>query len=66
MNEELIPTGEIANVEGTPFDFRKPTVIGARFEQVGGNPIGYDHNFVLDRTDREKVPAAKAMDPVKW
>jgi aldose 1-epimerase len=47
----LIPTGELAAVQGTPFDFRKPTAIGARIdadnEQLkrGG---GYDHNFVLN------------------
>jgi aldose 1-epimerase len=50
VDETLIPTGEIAPVEGTPFDFRKPTAIGARIngdhEQLRrGN--GYDHNFVL-------------------
>lgn len=64
VNEELIPTGEIANVEGSPFDFRKPQLIGERFEQVGANPLGYDHNFVLDKSDGEKVLAAKALDPV--
>jgi aldose 1-epimerase len=62
VDDELIPTGEIANVEGTPFDFRKPTPIGARIEEVGGNPVGYDHNFVLDKTPDEKVLAAKVMD----
>jgi len=47
----LIPTGELKSVEGTPFDFRQPTVIGAHIgaddEQIkrGG---GYDHNFVVD------------------
>jgi len=47
----LIPTGEFAAVEGTPFDFRQPTAIGARIDQqheqisVGG---GYDHNYVLN------------------
>src|SRR5712672_2063916 len=46
----LIPTGELRDVAGTPFDFRKPTSIGARIDQdddqlkLGG---GYDHNFVL-------------------
>lgn len=63
VDEELIPTGEIANVEGTPFDFRKPGVIGERIEEVGGNPGGYDHNFVLDGSSEEKVLAAKLMDP---
>jgi aldose 1-epimerase len=47
----LIPTGELKPVEGTPFDFRKPTAIGARINaaddqiKVGG---GYDHNFVVN------------------
>src|SRR5262245_55868005 len=51
VDEGLIPTGELASVEGTPFDFRQPTAIGARIdaghEQLrhGG---GYDHNFVLN------------------
>jgi len=63
VNEELIPTGEIANVEGTPFDFRKPTVIGERFDQLTGEPVGYDHNFVLDESDEKLTLAAKAMDP---
>jgi aldose 1-epimerase len=50
VDATLIPTGTLAPVSGTPFDFRKPTAIGARIgqddEQLkrGG---GYDHNFVL-------------------
>jgi aldose 1-epimerase len=46
-----IPTGELRAVAGTPFDFRKPTVIGARIEQddeqlkIGH---GYDHNWILN------------------
>lgn len=64
VNEELIPTGEIANVEGTPFDFRKPKSIGQDFDAVGGEPAGYDHNFVLDRSDQELTQAAKVLDPL--
>jgi len=64
VDETLIPTGEIANVEGTPFDFRKPKSIRQDFEAVGGDPVGYDHNFVLDKSDQELTLAAKAMDPV--
>ena len=48
----LIPTGEIAPVEGTPFDFRTPTAIGARINDDNAQlklAGGYDHNFVLDR-----------------
>ncbi len=63
VDGELIPTGELANVEGTPFDFRKPTVIGARMEEVGGEPIGYDHNYVVDGTAGENRIAAKVLDP---
>jgi aldose 1-epimerase len=64
VNDELIPTGEIADVEGTPFDFRKPAAVGSRIEEVpGGGPGGYDHNFVLDGASGEKVLAAKLMDP---
>jgi aldose 1-epimerase len=63
VDNELIPTGELANVEGTPFDFRKPTPIGARIDEVGGTAGGYDHNFVLDKSPDEKVLAAKLLDP---
>ncbi|MCC9134903.1 aldose epimerase family protein [Pontibacter silvestris] len=51
VDSTLIPTGELAPVESTPFDFREPTAIGARIDQDNqqikfGN--GYDHNFVLN------------------
>lgn len=42
-----VPTGEIHRVQGTPFDFTKPTAIGTRFAKLGGQPQGLDHNFVL-------------------
>lgn len=67
VDSALIPTGELAPVEGTPFDFRKPTAIGARIDAThpqiksGG---GYDHNFVLERqtTDRLEL-AARVVEP---
>lgn len=43
-NKELIPTGELASVEGTPFDFREEKVLG---EQILLMPEGYDHNFAV-------------------
>jgi aldose 1-epimerase len=61
-----IPTGELAPVEGTPFDFRKPTAIGARINdaneqlKIGG---GYDHNWVLNATGDSLHLAAKVYDP---
>lgn len=66
VDETLIPTGELAAVEGTPFDFRQATPIGARITadhpqiRIGG---GYDHNFVLNGTSGQLRPAAAAYDP---
>ncbi len=63
----LIPTGEIASVEGTPFDFRKPTPIGARIdeknEQLQRGP-GYDHNWVLTRSGAGLAQAAIVTEPL--
>ena len=64
VDAKLIPTGDLAPVEGTPFDFRKPTAIGARIgddnEQlkIAG---GYDHNWVLNGSGMKE--AAMVMDP---
>jgi aldose 1-epimerase len=66
VDSTLIPTGEIAPVAGTPFDFRTATAIGARIEQ---NDVqlkrgrGYDHNWVLNRTDPGLVLAARLTEP---
>ena len=67
VNEVLIPTGEIADVTGTPFDFREPKEIGrdvyAENEQLK-NGAGYDHNWVLDRkTENEVELAASVYEP---
>ena len=51
VNDNLIPTGELATVAGTPFDFRKPTAVGARISDDNDQlkkGHGYDHNWVLD------------------
>lgn len=69
VDSTLIPTGDIAPVDGTPFDFRTLTPIGARINadnQQLTNGGGYDHNFVLNRTDADAgklVHAAEAVDP---
>lgn len=69
VDETLIPTGEIRDVAGTPFDFREPTPIGARIGddnrqlERGG---GYDHNLVLAREGMPAdalVSAARVWEP---
>jgi len=62
-DDQLIPTGEIASVKGTPLDFTTPTRIGARIDQLKPKPGGYDHNFVLDSDGRSLVLTARASEP---
>ena len=62
-DDELIPTGEIEPVKGTPLDFTTPTRIGARMEQLGAKLNGYDHNFVLHGNAKSPVLAARVSDP---
>ena len=64
VDPTLIPTGELKKVEGTVMDFRKPTAIGARVKEVGGKPVGYDHNYVLDKTPHLGLAlAAEVTEP---
>jgi aldose 1-epimerase len=48
VDSRLIPTGELKSVIGTPLDFTHPTPIGLRLKAAGGEPIGYDHHFVVE------------------
>ena len=67
IDELSIPTGEIASVEGTPFDFREPHLIGERIgednEQLR-NARGYDHNWCIDKTTDGVEPVCRVEDPV--
>lgn len=66
VDATLIPTGELKPVDGTPFDFRQPTPIGARIDspdpqlKLGG---GYDHNYVLNRKGVGLQLAARVVEP---
>jgi aldose 1-epimerase len=64
---DQIPTGEIAPVEGTPFDFRQMMPIGARLNSAFQQMVyahGYDHNFVLNQRPGESMTfAARGYDP---
>jgi len=59
VTEDLIPTGEIKSVEGTPMDFRKAKAIGSEIHHGG-----YDHNFVLNNWDGSLKFAARLYEPV--
>lgn len=56
----LIPTGQIADVKGTPFDFTSSKPIGRDIAQVKG---GYDHNWVLNRTGNSLEKVATVYEP---
>jgi len=59
-DETLIPTGAIDPVAGTPLDFRRPQPIGARIAETNG---GYDHNFVLNKSNAAYSLAARVTEP---
>jgi aldose 1-epimerase len=66
VGDTPIPTGELAPVAGTPFDFRKPTAIGARIDQAHPqlkNGLGYDHNWALNRGGSGLQLAARVTEP---
>jgi aldose 1-epimerase len=66
VDSTLIPTGAIAPVAGTPFDFRTATAVGARIAQENTQlrfGRGYDHNWVLDRSGSGLVHAARLVEP---
>jgi aldose 1-epimerase len=66
VDRSSIPNGLLAPVSGTPFDFRKPTAIGARI--AAAHPQiehgrGYDHNYVLNRKGDDLQLAARVVEP---
>lgn len=63
VDEFMIPTGEILPVRGTPMDFTTPQAIGSRFSQLQGNPVGYDHNYVINRAGNGLALAARVAEP---
>ena len=66
IDKEVVPTGEIAPVFGTPLDFTKPKAIGrdldAKVENIDAAG-GYDHNFVLNHPQGGVERVATAYDP---
>jgi aldose 1-epimerase len=66
VDEGLIPTGELRPVAGTPFDFRRPTAIGARIGESDPQlrfGRGYDHNWILNSRPGELALDATVYEP---
>jgi aldose 1-epimerase len=61
--DPMVPTGEVKSAAGTPFDFTKSKPIGRDLAAVGGTPVGYDHNFVVDGPPATLRPVARLHDP---
>jgi len=68
VDENLIPTGELSDVGGTPFDFRQPKNIGARIEFPDKQLMlgrGYDHNFVFNKKSANEMSfGARVYEPI--
>ena len=65
VDKDVIPSGEIQSVKGTPFDFLDPTLIGARINQDNQQlkfGSGYDHNFILRESKEELRFAVKVQE----
>jgi aldose 1-epimerase len=66
VDATLIPIGKLTDVTNTPFDFRKPTTVGARINTTDDQlkkGLGYDHCWVLNNQNKGERFAASAYDP---
>lgn len=59
----LVPDGRVTAVEGTPFDFTTPKLIGKDLKAAGGDPVGFDHNWVIRGDASELRPVARLKHP---
>ena len=60
VNDQLIPTGKLPAVQGTPMDFTKSRKIGDHIIEVKG---GYDHNYVLNKKNNDLTLAVSVHEP---
>ena len=61
--DPMVPTGEVKAVGTTPFDFTAPKPVGRDLQAAGGDPTGYDHNFVVAGAPTAMRPVAVLSDP---
>jgi aldose 1-epimerase len=58
-----VPDGTVKPVKGSPYDFTVAKTIGKDLEAVGGKPIGFDHNWIVNGEPNKLRPAARVKDP---
>ena len=63
VDDTLIPTGKIEAVKGTPLDFTFAHPIGEHMKELGGDPNGYDHNYIINGGGKSLTLAARVYDP---
>jgi aldose 1-epimerase len=61
--DPVVPTGRLERVANTPFDFRGPKLLGKDLEQLGNDPVGYDHNFIVNGVPGALRPVARLRHP---
>jgi aldose 1-epimerase len=61
--DPIVPVGDLARVANTPFDFRAPKLVGRDLAQVGNEPLGYDHNWVVNGVPGALRPVARLRHP---
>jgi aldose 1-epimerase len=60
---DLVPSGRVAEAAGTPFDFRAAKPIGRDLAAAGGDPVGFDTNFIVDGDPGVLRPVARLVHP---
>jgi aldose 1-epimerase len=63
FDANMIPTGEVADLAGSPLDFTVAKPIGRDIGRIPGTPGGYDHNYVIEGGGKVLAPAARVHDP---
>jgi aldose 1-epimerase len=61
--DPVVPNGQVKKVAGTAFDFTTSKAIGKDLAKTGGNPLGYDHNYVVMGEPNRLRPVARLKDP---
>jgi len=59
----LVPDGSVKPVEKTPFDFAEPKLVGRDLEAAGGDPVGFDHNWIINGDPHQMRPIARLKHP---